>query len=278
MKEQLSDRVALTAKHLAPRLRSFLPGAPAAVLSSRFGLDFLEESVVERWPATRIPGLSTVPGLGQGMLCLCEIEGTFVLCHEWEEYPGESVTEQEEAYLVWVAAQLQVPRLVVLAAGTSLHGSVAGGCVAVVRDHVRWDRSDPLTHWPVAPPGSRYPQMQDLYEPSLRRAALRALAENGASECEVVALIRRGPCGATDAEARAFRSLGADVMLEGGCSETLAARHSGLEAVLLSPILRGFEDPVDAPSILAHADAAAAQLPAVISRIVQSQTEGDVTQ
>ena len=208
---------------------------PTALLVSRFGFDFLDPVMpeVSAWPAMDVAGLQTVPGLQAGRVALRQLDTRQILALEWEDRPSTPISASAEGLPIWAAARLRIPVALSITAGTSLDPETGPGGLFAVADHIRWDREDPLSGWPSEQEGARFPQLHGLYSPPLLERFESAGVRAG------VAWIRRGPTGATLAEMAVARQLGADLLLEAGSSEAIAARHCGVQFGALAMTLTG---------------------------------------
>jgi purine nucleoside phosphorylase len=87
---------------------------------------------------------------------------------------------------------------------------------------------------------------------------------------EAVALVRAGPSGPTDAEYRLFERLGAELVVEAGASEAIAARHAGLRCASLVVVLHqalGGELP-DPGRLASHAESALPALAGTLEDLI----------
>jgi purine-nucleoside phosphorylase len=82
--------------------------------------------------------------------------------------------------------------------------------------------------------GLRFFDMTEAYSKRLRELAKDTAAEEGFALDEGVYLATPGPCFETPAEIRAFRALGATLVGMSTVSETIVARHMGIEVLGIS--------------------------------------------
>jgi purine nucleoside phosphorylase len=248
--------------HAASLLRGALRGAnPRVLLLSRFGLDFLDddsgaahERPIEPRPRERPIEIEL---LGRGLLRarVLQLGGIAAIAMEREEEPGDSPAD--EALPVLVAGQLGVRGALLLLAAGGLPG-FANALAPVpgifpIGDWIRLGDADPLRELDAAKLGARFPDLRGLSRtPELARAK-ELLAARGIAAAPAVAVARRGPSGASDAELEAARRLGGDVIVEGCAAEVVAARHQGLRFLALALVLDAAgEGPAD-PGRLAEA-------------------------
>jgi purine nucleoside phosphorylase len=109
--------------------------------------------------------------------------------------------------------------------------------------------------------------MTELYDRDLREAAFQV---DAGSVREAVVLVRRGPCGPTAAEFRAYGRIGAEVVAEGGASEALAARHAGLRCGALLLVLQRDGEVPDPGQLATRADVGLPALGRVLGAMMQA--------
>ena len=244
-----------TVHHLVSALRTELSLGPAPrfALLSRFGFDFLGGSARRSRPIE----LALPAGCGRLLARRITLGGVTVLALDVEATTGRDAFD--DALPVLIAGQLRLRGVVDLLAACGLEGFGCAPTLATVRDWIRFGDEDPLRGLDLSRAGPRFPEMRGLADRPELRAADELLRRRGFSK-PAVAIARRGPSGATDAELAVYRRLGADLLVEGAGAEAVAARQQGLPHVTLALVL----DAVDAaphadPGALA--DAAGALLP-----------------
>jgi len=87
---------------------------------------------------------------------------------------------------------------------------------------------------PNVPPGPRFPDMTEAYDPGLRAKLHQAAQAVGHRLQEGVYLAVSGPSYETPAEIRAFRAIGADAVGMSTVPEVLVARHEGMKVAAVS--------------------------------------------
>ncbi|KAJ2781169.1 Purine nucleoside phosphorylase [Coemansia javaensis] len=232
------------ARHVRGRLRG--REAPRVVLAAGRGLqgaaDGLEGAVVEI-PYAEIPGFpSSTVVQAPGRLVFGELGGTPVVCmvgrcHYYEGYSMQNIT-----FPVRVLSLLGARTLVVASAVGGLAADLDLGDVVVVKDHISVPALaglNPLIGPNFAQLGPRLPSMHGAYSFALRRLAFTVflgsaeLQRKGVRMREAVLCYTTGPSSETRAEARALRSLGAEVVGTSTVPEVIVARHSGLDVLCL---------------------------------------------
>jgi len=185
-------------------------------------------------PFTELPGFpsQTVEGHA-GKMVFCELEGRKVLLqagrfHYYEGHPMELVTAPMRLY-----GRMGIPAVLHTNAAGALNPAFRVGELMVLHDHINLMGVHPL-RGPNVPPGPRFPDMTEAYDPELRAALHRAGQAVGQRLQEGVYLAVSGPSFETPAEIRAFRTLGADAVGMSTVPEVLVARHEGMKVAAIS--------------------------------------------
>lgn len=224
------------------------------LLISHFGLEDAPEAL-ERWPASSIAGLARVPSLASSHLSLRRFGAHTVLCHDIEVGTQPPPSAEEQAAMVWLAGRLGLQQVLLWVAGEGIEDALPAPSLVVIADLIRWQLDDPLRDWPAAREGARFPQLRPFAPESALARARHHLQAAGQAPRGVTALVRSGPSGATRAEVRCFGRLGAEVILEAGAAEAVAARHAGLSFLALALVLdTSAETPVDPGTLADRAD------------------------
>lgn len=128
-------------------------------------------------------------------------------------------------------AQVGCRVLVQTNAAGSLETAMPPGRVMVISDHLNLPQRSPLVH---ERDDSRFVDLRDAYDPSLRAHARRCAQALGLPCHEGVYAWVMGPQFETPAEIRMLRLLGAQAVGMSTVPETILARHAGLRVLALS--------------------------------------------
>lgn len=261
------EKLQATVSFLQPRLRQ--PPAVGLILGS--GLGGLAEAVKSgiRIPYDDIPHfpVSTVAG-HVGCLVVGVLEGVDVLImqgrvHYYEGYPLEEVT-----YPVRVMQQLGVKILVVTNAAGGLNPGFRPGDMMLITDHLNFLGANPLRGPNPTPPGPRFVDLNEAYDPELRRLALEAARrENMVLQVGIYAAVP-GPSYETPAEVRFLRWAGADAVGMSTVPEVIVARHGGLRVLGLSGITNLASGMAAAPMNHAEVLAVANRIQSDLTRLI----------
>lgn len=150
----------------------------------------------------------------------------------------------QAVFLVRLAALLGARTLVMTNAAGGLAPGLDRGRLALVRDHLNLTGLTPLQGAMPAAWGPRFPDMTDAYARRLRELAAEHAARLGIPLPEAVYAGMAGPSYETPAEVRMLRVLGADLVGMSTVLEVLAARHLGMECLVVS-LVANFAPGVD---------------------------------
>jgi len=211
-------------------------GAPPRwLLLSRFGTDFLADAASPEHDVRP----SEVALLGGGLLRVerLRLGRVPLLALEVEDDAADAERAAlNDALPVLIAGQLRLRGVILLLAACGLASVARAPALAVVHDWIRAGNEDPLRGLDAARLGARFPELRGLSREREATLAAELLARHGALP-PCVAVARRGPSGASDAEMEAWGRLGGDLLVEGGAAEVVAARQQGLPFVAFALVL-----------------------------------------
>ncbi|WP_269522927.1 purine-nucleoside phosphorylase [Coraliomargarita parva] len=203
------------------------------------GLGFFADERLERAGSVRyesIPGfpVSTVEGHA-GQFVYGTLEGYRVLCmqgrfHFYEGYPMRELTLP-----VRLMAQAGVKHLFLTNAAGGINPEYRPGDFMLLSDHINFLGTNPLIG-PVAPGETRFPDMSEVYDASLRKRIKRWAESHSIPLHEGVYLATTGPSYETPAEIRFFHGIGADAVGMSTVPEAIVARQQGMRVIGISCI------------------------------------------
>jgi xanthosine phosphorylase len=162
--------------------------------------------------------------------------------------------------------------LVLTNAAGSLRPSVGPGSLMAITDHINLTGVNALMGPNDGAIGPRFPSLRDAYDPELLATLRAAATEIEVDLAEGVYLAVTGPSFETEAEIRAFRTLGADAVGMSTVQETILARHCGLRVAAVSVITNLAEGMSDEPlsheQTLRAAESAAGDLAALLLEFI----------
>ncbi|GIO30804.1 MULTISPECIES: purine-nucleoside phosphorylase [Paenibacillus] len=179
--------------------------------------------------------VSTVEG-HDGELLIGTIEGRAVVMMKGRFHMYEGYGPEVTAFPVRVMKELGVQSLLVTNAAGGVNKSYKPGDLMVIADHLNFTGRNPLIGPNDPELGVRFLDMSEAYSRRLR-GVLKTVAESKGIELqEGVYAGLLGPTYETPAEIRMLRTLGADAVGMSTVSETIVARHAGLEVLGISCI------------------------------------------
>jgi xanthosine phosphorylase len=190
-------------------------------------------------PYADCPGfqVSTVHGHAGNVVC-GRLNGIDVAClqgrvHFYEGGPASAVMAP-----INTLKRLGCRVLLATTAVGSLEPDVGPGSLVVVNDHINLQGLNPLVGINDDAIGTRFPSLQDAYDPKLRELLHAAAAQESLPKMtEGVYLSTLGPSFETPAEIRAFKVLGANVVGMSLVAEIISARHASMRCSALSVVV-----------------------------------------
>jgi purine-nucleoside phosphorylase len=225
-------------------------------------------------PFREIPGfpVSTVKSHA-GELILGELENKPVAALAGRFHLYEGYSPQQVTMPVRVLAELGVESFIFSNAAGGLDPSMTSGRVMLIADHINFTGANPLIGENVDEWGERFPDMSQVYDPALLKAARKAAAELGIELYEGVYVGLKGPSMETPAETRMLRILGADAVGMSTVLEIIAARHHGLKVLAFSAISNVNRpeamEPAPIDLVIENASKAGADLARLIAAVVR---------
>ncbi|MFN4080423.1 MAG: purine-nucleoside phosphorylase [Saprospiraceae bacterium] len=231
----LYERLQESAAYLRNRC-NFTPHT-CIILGTGLG-DFGERVRVERRvPYGEIPHFahSTVAShAGELLLGHVGNEPVAVMSGRLHYYEGWSM--EQVVYPIRVMRMLGVARLIITNASGGINPHLQKGDIVVVRDHINLLPENPLRGPNDERIGPRFPDMSEPYDAALRGQALSAARRLGIRASEGVYSALQGPQLETPAEYAMLRVLGSDCTGMSSIPEALAARHAGMQVLMLSMV------------------------------------------
>lgn len=228
-----------TIKAAADYIRSQSDLTPEVGLILGSGLGVLAELVEEgvSIPYNSIPHfpVSTVEG-HDGELLLGKVQGRPVVMMKGRFHMYEGYGPEVTAFPVRVMKELGVSSLLVTNAAGGVNTSYEPGDLMVLSDHLNMTGRNPLIGPNDSALGVRFPDMSEAYSRRLRQIFKDTAAQQGLKVQEGVYAGLLGPTYETPAEIVMLRTLGADAVGMSTVSETIVARHAGIEVLGISCI------------------------------------------
>lgn len=225
------------AEHSARFIQSRTELRPRIAVVLGSGLSGVADMVhaPEIFPFASIPHFPRATATGHlGNLLLGTIEDIPVAVMQGRVHLYEGYSGREVAFPVRVLGCLGARALLLTNSAGAINTECKKGEVAVVRDHINLQGSNPLTGLNDDRFGVRHPDMTNAYNPRLRQIAVEELLSLGDSAPEGVYAAVSGPSFETPAEIRFLRALGADLVGMSTVAEVIAARHMRMQVLAIS--------------------------------------------
>ncbi|MFP4974789.1 purine-nucleoside phosphorylase [Paenibacillus sp. CN-4] len=223
----------------AAYIRQISPERPEIGLILGSGLGVLADLITEevRIAYHDIPHfpVSTVEG-HEGELLLGVIEGRRVVMMKGRFHMYEGYGPETTAFPVRVMKELGVTSLLVTNAAGGVNTDFSAGDLMLITDHLNLTGRNPLIGPNDPELGVRFPDMSSAYSRRLLDAARETAASQDYTFREGVYAGLLGPNYETPAEIVMLRRLGADAVGMSTVSETIVARHAGIEVLGISCI------------------------------------------
>ncbi|MGD1146729.1 MAG: purine-nucleoside phosphorylase [Thermoanaerobaculaceae bacterium] len=182
---------------------------------------------VFQFPVFELPGHTpTVTVWRRGAAGLLVFNGRF---HLYQGYSAAQV-----AAIPRLAGLLGSPVYVATNASGSMDRAAPPGSLVVIRDHLNFQGTSPLTGEWIRWRAPMFPDLTDAYDPHLRSVAVRCAREAGFTVNEGVYVATLGANYETPAEVEAYRRMGGTVVGMSTVQEVIAARHLGMRVLVLA--------------------------------------------
>lgn len=180
-------------------------------------------------------GHSSVKG-HKGTLTAGYLFGVPVVCLQGRPHYYEGNSDDVMRTPIRTMKALGCEILVLTNAAASTNVDVKPGRLVLIKDHLNFFFRNPLVGPNDDQFGTRFPAMDDAYDPELRQLFLSAADQLNIPLIEGVYLGVLGPSYETPAEIRAYTLLGANCVGMSTIPEVIVARHSGLKVAAISTI------------------------------------------
>lgn len=189
-------------------------------------------------------GKTSVQG-HKGELLFCEVEGKkcAIMQGRFHYYEGNSI--QTCTYPIKILKMLGVKTLIITNAAGGINRALNVGDIMMIIDHINFMGDNPLIGPNEEILGERFPDMSNIYTPSLRELARKTALKVGLDLKEGVYLAVSGPSYETKAEVRAYSILGADVVGMSSAPEAIVSNYLKMNTVgfsLVTNMAAGISD------------------------------------
>lgn len=179
--------------------------------------------------------VSTVEGHA-GQFVLGVRHGKKVIAMQGRFHGYEGYSQQELTIPIRVMYLLGAKKLLLTNAAGGVNTDFDNGTLMVISDHINYSSQNPLTGQNLDTFGSRFPDMTNIYDRTLRQKLILSAAKEDIVLREGVYMIFSGPNYETPAEVRMARIVGADAVGMSTVPEAIVANHCGMEIIGVSCI------------------------------------------
>lgn len=256
------------------RARSSEPAETAVILGTGLGRLGEEIDTTAAIDYAEIPGfpLSTVESHA-GRLLFGRLAGKPIVAMQGRFHRYEGYSLAQVTFPVRVLQALGARRLIVTNVSGGMHPLWAPGELMLIADHINLLGDNPLVGPNDDRLGTRFPDMSEPYDATLRALAREVAADLRIVLREGVYVAVTGPNLETRAEYRMLRALGADVVGMSTVPEVIVAVHSGMRVLGVSLItdqcLPDALEPASVAEIIAVAGRAEPALTALLRGVVE---------
>jgi len=230
--ETLADEAAAAVRE---RLEGRTPGT-AIVLGSGLGQFAERLGDAVRIPYDRIPGFPSPTVIGHsGELVAGSLGDRHVLVQSGRFHMYEGHPAALTALPVRLFGRLGITTLLLTNAAGGIRRSFGSGTVMLIADQINLSFRNGL-FGPALPGESRFPDMSDPYDRTLRKLAREVARRRKIPLAEGVYVGLLGPSYETPAEIRMLERLGADAVGMSTVIEVIAARAAGIRCLGFSAI------------------------------------------
>jgi len=230
------------------QLQAIIPASlvtPSIGIVCGSGLSGLADSILDKIsvPYADLKGFvgASVPGHGNALV-FGMLGGVSVVVMTGRFHPYEGHPMSAVVYPIRLMALLGVKDIIITNAAGGLNPDLAVGTIVVIQDHLALPNlTGPLNALlgpPLPPPFStRFLPLSQAYSHTLRKHAFRAahtLSLPRSALAEGTYAWVSGPTYETPAEGRMLRNAGGDVVGMSTVPEVVAAKHAGMEVLVLS--------------------------------------------
>lgn len=229
----LSEKIKLSAEYIKSKTR-FEPKI-GLILGSGLGAIANKIENAEYYNYNDIPNfpVSTVEGHA-GRLVIGNFQEKQVIAMQGRFHYYEGYTMQEITCPIRVMKLLGVDTLIVTNASGAVNKHFNAGDLMIISDHINFSGANPLIGKNLDEFGTRFPDMSNAYDKTLREKAKTIAEKLEIPVQEGVYAMFSGPNYETPAEVRMARIMGADAVGMSTVPEVLIANHCGMKVLGIS--------------------------------------------
>jgi len=192
---------------------------------------------VQKISYSEIPHFPSATMDEPGFLIKAKLNAQSILAMKGRYHHYEGYQASEIIHPLRVLKLLGLKELIISNSAMSLRPELAEGSLGLIKDHINLIPDNPLRGYNFENLGPRFPDLEDLYSPRLRRFTQNLIKDKGLNVLpELVYLAHAGPSCPSPAERNFYRIAGADVYGMSTSMEAIAAAHMQIEVLAISVI------------------------------------------
>jgi purine-nucleoside phosphorylase len=187
---------------------------------------------------SKIPEFKQQVEKNPGRIIFGKAGGKDVLIYNGRFHYYEGVSMRDIGHTIYVLKYLGIKKIISIDEVGHLNPRFKCGEVALIYDHINLMGDNPLIGKNENELGLRFPDMSNAYDKELFQKAYEVIQEKMYKTNDSVYLGIIGPESETDAEARFYRDIGADIVGYSVVPENITAVHCGIDFIAIGLITR----------------------------------------
>lgn len=236
MGEQL-EKILHSSDHLKNKFpKNFKPEIALIIENNS---DLLKEfKIIDEIDLVKIPNFNQSQKKKSAKLLFGKINNIDVLIYSGRYHFYDGISMRDIGHAIYVLKYLGVKTIISIDEAGHLNPRFSCGDIALIYDHINLMGDNPLIGKNENELGLRFPDMSNAYDKDLYQKVYTVLQKNLIKINDSVYLGITGPESETDAEARFYRDIGADVVGYSVVPENIAAVHCGIKFIAICLITR----------------------------------------
>ena len=226
MSEQL-DNIKTSAEYIKSKFPKNFKPLTGIISENNFNI-FGEFKVFSEIDFSDIPGFN-ISKKGQGKVLFARSKNADVVIYKGRLHYYDDASMRDIGHTVYTMKYLGVKKLISVDEVGHLNPRYSCGEIALIYDHINLTGDNPLIGRNEDELGLRFPDMSNAYNKDLHDKVYKVLQEKQIKINDAVYLGITGPQSETEAEARFYRDIGADVVGYSMVSENIASVHCGMK-------------------------------------------------
>lgn len=212
---------------------------PEIALITENDSDIIKEfKIISEIDFSQIPNFNQTLKKIKGKVLFAKIKGEDVLIYNGRYHFYDGVSMRDIGHTIYVLKYLGVKKIISVEEVGHLNPRFTCGEIALIYDHINLMGDNPLIGKNESELGLRFPDMSNAYDKELHDKVFEMIQSNMIKINDSVILGTIGPQSETDAEARFYRDIGADIVGYSIVPENITAVHCGVKFTGIGLITR----------------------------------------